>query len=193
MEANVSNKDCVLYSNIITPDSCEAIYESILGATDWSFTLKSQLNYQDEARCPTIQVAWKGESLEISDQSKQVVDLLLPVANQLIEDTYGERFTSPEFVSFQITFDGFHGRPHIDHEDDNYKTCMFFLSPEWDPQWGGLFSIKMSDGSVANLEYTPMAAVCFRSNLLHTGNGGNISAKRLRLTFVVHGHTEAID
>lgn len=189
------DKDCVIYPHILPQETVDEIYDYVRTANMWCFDLYSE-GPDSEAPNPILKVVQEYEenSVVYSDEKlSRICDFLDDSASQLLEDFCGERIVKRRFCSFQVSYEGHHGRPHIDSAALNYKTCMFFLSPTWDQEWAGDFLLKTRTGEWSTIPYTPRSAVCFNSNLLHTGIGANVKAKKLRLTYVCQGHTSKND
>lgn len=175
--------ECTYYPSVLEHEALKAIYHNALNCPAWTFSLATFFE-DDETPNPVIDLLQRQP-----DELQESMEYLENATKQVVYDFCGREFTEVAHNSFQISYEGHHGRVHNDGSVPNYVTCMFFLSPEWDSTWGGEFKVQTSNGEWGSVPYIPGSGVCFDGSLLHTGVGANTNAKKARLTYVTHGVT----
>lgn len=177
----MSRSDLMAFDQAVPHPTLNAVYSRVHKCPKWQFNYYSDTSKDEETPNPALYLVREREVMDVPELD-DIREYLYEIVEKMVEKYDGRAITDIIHFNFQITYDGHHGRPHIDHEESNYVSCLFFLAPEWDQRWGGSFSIKDRDGSWVSIPYIAGSAIAFDPTLLHTGQGARVDAHKLRLT-----------
>ena len=71
---------------------------------------------------------------------------------------------------------------HIDNQDDNCYSVLYYLNSEWKKKWGGQTIVGNE-----KIEYKPNRAIIYKSNTLHRGLAPKGPVLRSYINYVVYG------
>ena len=98
-----------------------------------------------------------------------------------IKKLIGNNFYIESVYANGQTF-GLDGEFHIDDNDSNAYTFLYYPMKQWNLSWGGETVILDSDGIINSIYPTPNTAIMFPGNWLHCGRAPSKSFTDLRIT-----------
>lgn len=116
---------------------------------------------------------WYNELIDNSVYTQEVLNII-------------NKRTSENFIIDRVYANGqTHGQPghmHIDADDANTWTCLLYMNPFWNIEWGGETVISPTPHEVVHILPKPNSAVLFKSNILHFGSEPSRHFRGLRIT-----------
>lgn len=98
-----------------------------------------------------------------------------------IKKSIGNNFSIERVYANGQTF-GLDGEFHIDDEDENAYTFLYYPVKDWNLSWGGETVIIDSNSNVNNIYPMPNCGILFPSNWLHCGKSPSKNFTDLRIT-----------
>ena len=97
-----------------------------------------------------------------------------------------QKLTNKQFILHRVYANGqTHGQcgsVHIDNDQPDRYTFLYYMNPEWRPEWGGA-TILLQDGYGQQMSpFFPNRGILFKSNIPHVGLDPSSHFKGLRIT-----------
>ena len=152
------------YENVFDHDDLEEIWQSHLSKPQWQF--------------------WH-TSVENSDNCHWLMDLnnntfFTQNLFEKLKSLIGEYNLDSVYANGQTY--GLNGDIHVDSQNENYHTFLYYPMMHWDLNWGGETVIIRPEGVIETIYPKPNTGVLFSSNWAHFGKSPSRHCKDLRVT-----------
>ncbi len=152
------------YENVFDSDDVEEIWQSYLSEPRWQF---GHVSVENSDNCHWL--------MDLNNEDFFTKNLFSNLKNLI-----GEFKLSSVYANGQTY--GLDGDIHVDSEDDNYYTFLYYPMMYWDLNWGGETVIIRPEGITETVYPKPNTGVLFPSNWGHFGKGPSRYCTDLRVT-----------
>ena len=141
--------------------------------TIWNFLHQHKWQFWHTSNPESTNYFWE---MKLSDNKFFTENLFSQIKKRT-----GKDFSMERVYANGQTF-GLDGEFHIDEEDENAYTFLYYPNREWDYAWGGETIIIDSEDKPNVVYPAPNLGVMFPSNWIHIGKGPSKQFSGLRIT-----------
>ncbi len=152
-------KQVILYNDVLSKEDWDTAFNVYLRRPQWRYGHTSSSVSSMGIKSPQY---WIMELMTDEFFTKYIADKILdliPVKGLKVNTVYAGANTF-----------GTCGDLHVDSHTDTDYTFLYYASPDkWTPMYGGKTSFYPHDAPPEYYEFTPNAAIFFKSNIMHVG------------------------
>jgi len=176
------SKSVLALSETIDKEARTLIYNQVRSCPRWRWDHATNLGDTTESPNPILKVITDFKRApECTDEIYELGCTISTMQKDIVKQLTGRDAVEIEWLNFQITFEGHHGRYHTDcGQDETRVTVVTMITPDWKPEYGGAFYIEIDDQQY-EFEFQAGMSVAFDSSLRHTGVGARIGSPYPRL------------
>lgn len=157
-------KDITYYTDIFEKHQIETI---------WEFLKQPKWEFWHTSNPDSTNFFWYMNFTENSFFTEELFSV--------IKTNIGQNYSIERVYANGQTF-GLNGEFHIDDDQEDTYTFLYYPIKDWSISWGGETIIVDNDGNVTTIYPRPNCGIIFPSNWVHCGNGPSKMYSDLRVT-----------
>ena len=157
----------IRYNDIFEPVLADKIHKDLAFSSRWSFT-----GTTDNKSSSDILKFWYNDLNKVSLYTKYFFSKIQNITCKsfLLKTVYANGQTY-----------GLNSHWHVDSNEENDYTFLYYVNHYWNPLWGGNTLFTYQD-KIHTSEFIPNSAILFKSNIPHIGMEPTRSCRELRIT-----------